>query len=274
MKNERDHDVNWLDGAVKPLRRSMGPLALALCLAAAASAPEAAGTDAKAEAGWPSPVHDETTYAKLQFDRLEFARGDDADSLVWDARFWYGGDYERWNLETEGEDIIDGGEGGEIEEFDLLYSRLFAPSWEWRGGAGYQCTYGPGRDRDRVSAVLGIQGSAPYWIETDAKLRWSAEGDASAELELEYEWLLTQRLKLQSRFETAYAFTEVKEFGVGQGLSAARFGLRLRYETKREIAPYMGVSRFRTLGDTADLAAGQGEDVDDTSVLAGVRWWY
>ena len=51
-------------------------------------------------------------------------------------------------------------------------------------------------------------------------------------------------------------------------------GLRLRYEIRREFAPYIGVEWSRSYGDTADFARSEGEDVQDTRFVAGVRFWF
>lgn len=69
-------------------------------------------------------------------------------------------------------------------------------------------------------------------------------------------------------------FDEVEEFGVGQGINNVKLGLRLRYEIKRELAPYLSVSWNKKLGDTADLAEAEGEDTGDFRVLAGVTMWF
>ncbi|BBI65629.1 hypothetical protein HSBAA_PA_2320 (plasmid) [Vreelandella sulfidaeris] len=68
----------------------------------------------------------------------------------------------------------------------------------------------------------------------------SDEGDISASLESEYDLRLTQRLYLQPRTEIAVAASEVKEFGVGEGLNSVRVGMRLGYEVTRRFAPYVG----------------------------------
>lgn len=222
----------------------------------------------------PPPIQDDSKYAKLLFDRLEYAWGEDEDEIAWDAQFWYGGDYNRLWIETEGEDVASGGEGGAIENFDIQYSRLIAPYWDFQAGLGYQREYGPGPDEERFSAVVGIQGLAPYFFEVDANLRVSEDGDLSADLEAEYDLLLTQRLVLQPRLETSVAFSDVEEFGVGSGINGVQLGLRLRYEITRELAPYLGVTWSRLLGNTADLAEDEGEDIENTAVVAGVRVWF
>jgi len=51
-------------------------------------------------------------------------------------------------------------------------------------------------------------------------------------------------------------------------------GLRLRYEIKREFAPYIGVEYAAKFGDTADYAEIAGEDTGQTRWVAGLRFWY
>jgi copper resistance protein B len=58
---------------------------------------------------------------------------------------------------------------------------------------------------------------------------------------------------------------------IGSGLSDIEAGLRLRYEIRREIAPYIGVHWVRRFGETADLTGG---DRSDTRFVAGVRVWF
>ena len=100
------------------------------------------------------------------------------------------------------------------------------------------------------------------------------DGDVSYDLEAEYDWLLTQRLILQGRGETLVAFSDVEEWGVGSGINNVGLGLRLRYHFSREFAPYVGVSYTRFLGNTKDLREREGEDVESSSFVAGVRWWF
>ncbi len=60
----------------------------------------------------------------------------------------------------------------------------------------------------------------------------------------------------------------------GSGLSDAEFGLRLRYEIRREFAPYIGVNWYKKYGNTADFARDDGESVSESSVVIGVRAWF
>ncbi len=256
------------------LSKTVGGLMTATLLAAMPLSALANGQAPFAkDKGWAPPVGD-APHGRLLIDRLEYAAGDNEDSVNLDFKAWYGGDYNRVWLEGEAEDVVSGGSGGAIENLDLLYGRLISPYWSVQAGVGYQLEYGPGPNHDRGYAVLGLQGLAPYWFEVNTNLRVSEDGDAWADFETEYDFLLTQKLVLQPRFSTKVAFDEVKEFGVGQGINNVKIGLRLRYEIKREFAPYIGVSWNKKLGDTADLVKAEGGDASDFRLLGGVRMWF
>jgi copper resistance protein B len=50
--------------------------------------------------------------------------------------------------------------------------------------------------------------------------------------------------------------------------------MRLRYEIRREFAPYIGIERRHDFGASADFARADGRGVADTQWLAGVRIWF
>ena len=122
--------------------------------------------------------------------------------------------------------------------------------------------------------VLGVQGLAPYWFEVDVAAFVSEHGEFSTRLEAEVDLFLTQRLILQPRAEVNLAAQHVSSAGVGSGLNSAEAGLRLRYEVRREFAPYVGFSWQRKFGETADLARGQGEEPLRWSLVAGAKFWF
>lgn len=249
---------------------------VALGLAASLLAGEviAAGVGPRAGADWPLPVHDDTAFGQVLFDRLEYQGGEDEDVALWDAQAWYGGDVRRLWIETEGEAFVDDADGGEVENFDIQYSQRVAAFWDVQAGIGYQSTFGPGPDRNRASVLVGLQGLAPYWFEVDTNLRVSEGGDVVADLEGEYDWWLSQRWVLQARGETSVAFQDVEAYGVGEGLTGVTLGLRLRYHFTREFAPYLGASWRDRFGRTADLLEAEGEEPERSAVVAGVRWWF
>ncbi len=213
--------------------------------------------------------HGGENFFYVQGDRLEYGSGDGDPHMLWDAQGWYGGDINKLWIKTEGEILLDGGDVEEVE-VQSLYSRAILPFFDLQ--AGIRQDLGPGPDR--TYGVIGLQGLAPYLFEVDAAAFISNKGDISARIELEYELLLTQRLIAQPRAELSFALQDVAELGIGSGLSSADIGLRLRYEIKRELAPYIGVSWSSAVGDTADFARTAGENPSSVSFIAGLRFWF
>ncbi len=201
-------------------------------------------------------------------DRLEATFGDGADGYVWDAQGWYGGDINRFWWKSEGEGAINGElESGEIE---ALYSRAFTPYFDFQ--AGVRQRYTP--DADRTDLVVGVQGLAPYWFEVDVAAFLSNEGEFSARAEAEYDLRLTQRLILQPRAEGDFSAEDVPEHATDTGLTNAELGVRLRYEIRREFAPYVGIEWSSSFGDTRDYVEARGEDAEDTRLVLGIRAWF
>ncbi|MBA4238047.1 MAG: copper resistance protein CopB, partial [Ralstonia sp.] len=93
-------------------------------------------------------------------------------------------------------------------------------------------------------------------------------------LSTEYELLLTQRLILQPRVEANLYGKNDPVLEIGSGLSSASVGLRLRYEFSRQFAPYIGVERYQTFGNTANMIRADGGRSGETRFVAGLRVWY
>jgi copper resistance protein B len=86
--------------------------------------------------------------------------------------------------------------------------------------------------------------------------------------------MFTQKLILSPELEiNTYSKDDFRN-GIGSGLSDLEFGLRLRYEFRREIAPYIGINWEKKYGKTADLARSKGNSTTDTQVVIGIRAWF
>jgi copper resistance protein B len=201
-------------------------------------------------------------------DRLEVAAGEDSDLALWDFQGWHGTDERRLWIKSEGEYSFDEDEF-EAAELQVLYSRPVSPYFDLQGGVRHDFEPGSGRS----FATLGLQGLAPYWFEVDAAIFLSEDGDASARIEVEYDILFTQRLIAQLRSEVEVESRNVPELGLGSGLSSAEFGVRLRYEIRREIAPYVGVSWDRAYGGTAEAIRATGNHPRNKRFVVGLRFW-
>jgi copper resistance protein B len=82
-------------------------------------------------------------------------------------------------------------------------------------------------------------------------------------------FLLTQRLILQPRFEMNVAVQSVPNYGIRSGVNDIELELRLRYEIRREFAPYVGISWLQSLCETATFRANGGKNTSVLQVVAG-----
>lgn len=186
--------------------------------------------------------------------------------VTWDAEAWIGGDDDKLWLKSEGEHF-----GGETEqaEFQALYSRNVSTFWDFQAGVRYDV-----EPAGTAYAVIGVQGLAPYFFETEAHLFVSGEGETSARFKQSLDLLLTQRLILEPHIElNAYA-RDVPERGMGAGLSDIEAGLQLRFEVTRKFAPYVDFVWESDLGETATITHASGGSVEDMALRAGLRFWF
>jgi copper resistance protein B len=205
----------------------------------------------------------------LLAERLEYQTNDGAPALLFDGQGWWGTDRDKLWVKSEVERDFDA-KRFEEAELQALWSRPIAGFFDVQAGVRHDFV----RGADRTFGVAGVQGLAPYWFEIDAAVFVSGEGDVSARFEAEYDLFLTQRLILQPRTELNFAVQDVEEIGVGSGLSTAELGLRLRYEIRRQFAPYVGVNWERAVDETADFDRADGENAGAVSFVAGVRLWF
>lgn len=222
---------------------------------------------------WPSPVDDQERQSYFLADLLEHRWTRDQDLLRWDVFGWYGGDYNRIWFKSEGRQVTAAGSGG-YAEAQLLYGRLISPFLDLQAGIRRdQLWANDSGSPSRSFAVLGLQGLVPYRFDIEPTLYLSDDGDVSARATAVYDMYLSQRLILQPRLEGNAASRGREKFGVGAGLNDVEIGLRLRYEIRREFAPYLGISWGRSYGDSAEYLRRQSEDVDVFALIAGIRMW-
>lgn len=210
---------------------------------------------------------DQSSFASLLVDRLESVRTSDQTHGAYELQFRYGRDYDKLVLKAEGE-VSDG--RTEAARTELLWGHAVAAYWDTQLGVRYDSGAGPGRGW----LAFGVQGLAPYWFEVDASAYVGDEGRSALRLSAEYELLLTQKLVLQPRVEANFYGQKDVERELGSGLSDFTAGIRLRYEIRRELAPYVGVEWAGKYGGTADYARAAGTDTRETRVVAGLRFWY
>jgi len=228
-------------------------------------------TDADRQAAFsPLPVHavhDKALNSFFLFDQLEWQNADDGSALNWDAVGWIGGDINRLWLRSEGERS-----NGVTEEAELhvLGGHAIGPWWDLVGGVRQD--FKPGSAQ--TWAAIGLQGMVLYGFEAEATAYLGEGGQTALRLEGDYDLLITNRLVLQPTAEANFYGKNDAQRGIGSGLADAELGLRLRYEIRREFAPYIGITWNRSYGNTADFASEEGEDNNEARLVAGVRVWF
>ena len=228
-------------------------------------------TDADRKAAFPADmeghtVHDRKFNYFVLFDQLEWQGAGDG-GLTLENTTWMGGDVNRAWLRTD----IDS-EDGRVESAsaDALWGHSFSRWWDVV--AGVRQDFRPGDPQTWLA--IGIQGLAPQWFEVEATAYVGSGGRTQFRFETEYELLLTNRLMVQPVGELAIYGKDDPERGIAAGFSSMELGLRLRYEIRRELAPYVGITWDRALFGTADLARAAGEEPGRARLAFGVRAWF
>ena len=197
--------------------------------------------------------------------RLEtdYGAGRHGSVASWDWRGWIGSDYNKLWLRTEGEKT-----NGKTqqEEFWALYSRNIAPFWDAQAGIRYDTT-----PVHTTYLAVGLNGLAPYYFDTEAHLFVSNDGDVTARLREENDFLITQRLITQPYVEVNLSAQPVARLDTGAGLTDGTIGLQTRYEMTRKFAPYIDIRYERKFGQTAAIARSNGESDNDIITAIGLR---
>ena len=226
---------------------------------------------------WPPPVNDQQNRLFTLIDVLDYrpkiSGGQGHDDYRWDVEGWYGGDYNRLWFKSEGQRDTAFKADYDVD-FQLLYGRFIRKHYDLQMGSRVETQFFKGRNVTRGLGVIGIEGLVPYNYEFESALFIDQDGKVSARLSFTKDLLLTQRLIFQTRFETNAAVQRVEKFTTGSGLNNLEFGARLRYEIRREFAPYIGISFDRSFGETATLVRQDGGDSSQVRFLVGVRAWF
>lgn len=198
--------------------------------------------------------------------RLETDLGAARDGTVnrWELKGWIGTDEDKLWLQSEGE-ILEG-RTTESAEFWALYSRNVSTFWDLQLGVRHD-----EKPHAIQYAVLGVNGLAPYFIETEAHLFVSERGDVSARTRFEHDVLFTQQLITQPYLELTANAQDIETEKQGAGFTQAIVGLQTRYEVTRAFAPYLELNYHTALGETSVRKQKAHENREDAMAGVGVR---
>jgi copper resistance protein B len=258
------------------IARWLGPTLLSVAASAQASAqaPTVDGQNPQQSLGPVShedmrrlmQMDDSHRFATLMCDELEWRGANGQQAGAWDAQGWYGGDSDKAWLKTEGVRT----DRWTAASAEILWDRVVSPWWSTQ--VGLRNDFGTGPSRSWLA--LGLEGVAPYMFDTEATLYVGESGRTAARVKIEYDLYLTQRLVLQPKAEVNAYGKRDSARALGSGVSDLELGARMRYEFRRELAPYIGVDWSRMFGSTAALARADGRDAHDLQLTVGLKFWF
>jgi len=211
-------------------------------------------------------MDDAANFGMVRLNQFEWSRIDGQAVLALETNAWYGSDYDKAWFKAEGE--VTGGDY--VGRTELLWDHVLTRWFNLQ--TGVRQDFGEGSSRSWLA--LGWQGLAPYWIEIEAAAYVGDAGRTALRFAAEYDWLLTQRLILQPEIDLDLYGEDDAENRIGSGVAKTEVALRLRYELRRELAPYAGVVWSRRHGDTADFERAAGGASDNLYFTLGLRAWF
>jgi copper resistance protein B len=211
-------------------------------------------------------MQDDANQHRFFIENLEGVNGT-RNGAAWDVQGWYGGDFNKLWLKSEGDRLGDRTAGSKVE---ALWAHAILPFWDTQVGMRYDFSGGPSREW----LAFGVQGISPYWFDIEATGYIGDAGRTAARLKAEYDLYLTQRWVLKPEIVlNAYGKAD-PERNIGAGLSDGQLELRLRYEMTRGFAPYVGFVWDRKFGASATYARHDGEPAIDHRLVAGLMFFF
>ncbi|MEH6667577.1 MULTISPECIES: copper resistance protein B [Psychrobacter] len=192
----------------------------------------------------------------------------DDNQINYEVDAWYGKDERRLSVRSEGS--VQTKDDKKIDSLNsLAYWKPLSIFWNGEAGVAYDTK------NDKAALMAGIVGTAPYFVETDARAYLYTDGQVRLDLGTAYEWRLTQRWVVRPEVGLTAFSKDDTDNGIAKGFNDFDAEVRLAYETfSRQLAPYVGFSYESALGDARDLRRQEDEDVDSNSLTAGVMFWF
>jgi len=205
-------------------------------------------------------MNDDPLIATLNVNNLEL-QNRNPNSVAWDIFGWAGYDENKIYFYTSG-DKQNNSVSNTQNQF--LYAHSIAPYWDIQIGLGRD-TYG---SNNKNWGVVALQGLAPYFFNTKAALLFASDGNIGLRLDLDYDLLITQKLIFTPSFSSDFYTKNAQKVSLGSGLSNVTLGVRLRYEIRREFAPYIGVEWTKNFTNTNRY-----DPLNDAYIVVGLKYW-
>lgn len=203
---------------------------------------------------------------------LKSFREDGNTVVEWEADAWIGRDLQKFWLKSDGE-LVD----SEVEKanIELLYSQAVSAYWDRQIGIRHDIEQESAATK-RSWLSIGYYGTAPWFVEVDARLFIGEESSSQLLIELERELMLTQEWIITPELDLVFNGSTNPDYDEGSGLSEVEFSLSIGYERDgyRKIQPFVGLSGHQTFGGTRRFHKARGESSGDVVGLLGLRGWF
>ena len=169
------------------------------------------------------------------FERLEVDFQE--QTLHWDAEVWRGDDTQKAFIATDG---VVSGQDSEAA-FGIRFSRTSARLWDFQGGftVGLSWTGGDTLETS-LTGSAGLLGTLPFDVQSEVVIVVSNSGDPLIQCEFQRDLTITSKTTLQALLAVESELNGSDLSSVFEN-NAVELGLRLRYELKRNLAPYIGL---------------------------------
>lgn len=205
-------------------------------------------------------------YWFFRFNRLDYGASQLGGRGSWDIDARIGTDEHRLFLTSEGEYVRGKGEHAEMQ---LFYSTPITDFLDFQVGV---------RQRfipvGRSYLAIGVWGTLPGFIETEATLYVSNKGQLSARFKAEVELAWTGQIITRPRVElNAYASDDT-QVGTYAGIGSVTLAINTRYQLTPRMAPYVEIGWDKALGLSGVVARQSGERAENAYAVVGVRLLY
>jgi len=208
---------------------------------------------------------------------FEYLPSEENGALEWDVDAWIGRDLSKFWVKTSGELVREESTDVESANIELVYSRAAYTTWDQQFGVRHDIEPdGAGASRARNWLSFGYIGTAPYFVEVDARIFIGEESSSQLLVELEREIMLTQEWVLTPELDIIANGRSNEAFGEGSGLSEIEFSIRLGYEHdgNRKFQPFLGLSSKQTFGGTRRFTKQKGQKSGDLNLIFGIHSWF
>lgn len=211
---------------------------------------------------WLSKVMGEAAYSSSSEDQ----------ELEWDIDAWTGRDLQKFWLKTSGSYGFDES-GIETANIELVYSKAITSNWDSQFGMRHDLK-DAANNPTRNWVSFGYIGTAPYFIEIDARIFVGEESSSQILLEAEREFMLTQKWVITSELDLTVNGNTNPARDEGSGLSEINFELKLGYEPSRQFQPFIGLGLKQLFGGSKNFVKQAGGDSGKFQALIGIEAWY